>query len=31
MSNPHQYRKKESQNIENSHPKKGEEKTVIDV
>ena len=31
MSNPHQQRKKESQYIENSHPKKGVEKTIVDV
>ena len=31
MSNPHQQRKKESQNIANPHPKKGVEKTIVDV
>ena len=31
MRNPHQNRKEKSQNIEKSHAKKREEKTVIDV
>lgn len=31
MRNPHQDRKEESQNIGKPHPKKREEKTVIDV